>query len=89
MLKKNLKRIFLGHFEPSEEAGSPLLFSKSFFPDFLYEKKIFLDVFWGSFEGEKAIFEKKIYGSDLLRICQAVNHTIQFLILNECLTNIL
>ena len=37
MLKK---KYFLGHLEPSKEAGSPLLFSKSFFPDFLYEKKI-------------------------------------------------
>ena len=30
----------LGHLEPSKEAGSPLLFSKSFFPYFLFENKI-------------------------------------------------
>ena len=51
------KKIFLGHLEPSKEAGSPLLFSKSFFPDFSYEN--FLKVFLGSFGGEKTIYEKE------------------------------
>ena len=62
-LVKNLeKSYFLGHLEPSKEDGSLLLFSKSFFPVFIYEKK-FLNVFWRSFGGEKAIFEeKKIMG---------------------------
>ena len=53
LVKKFEKKIFfLGHLEPSKEAGSPLFFSRSFFPDFLYEKK-FLNVFWGSFGGKK------------------------------------
>ena len=42
-LVKNVeKKIFLGRLEPSKEAGSLLLFSKSFFPIFLYEKEIFM-----------------------------------------------
>ena len=51
---QSIKNYLLGRSEPSKEAGSPLLFLKSFFPDFLYEKKFFFKVFWGSFGDEKA-----------------------------------
>ena len=64
LVKKLGKNYFLGRLEPSKEAGSPLLFSKSFFPDFLYEI-LFWKVFWGSFGGKKAIYEKKIHESGL------------------------
>ena len=46
---KILENFFLGCLEPPKEAGSPLLFSKSFFPDFLY-KKFFQKCFRGHLE---------------------------------------
>ena len=48
--KVEKKKYFLGHLEPSKEAGSPLLFSKSFFSDFSMKKKFsrcVLGVIWG------------------------------------------
>ena len=56
------KYIFLSHLEPSKEAGSPLLFSRSFFPDFYMKKK-----FWRLFGGKKAIYDKKNHESGLLK----------------------
>ena len=53
-------KYFLGRLELSKEAGSALLFSKSFYPDFSCET-IFLKVFLGSFGVEKAIYEKKTF----------------------------
>ena len=56
--KKNWKRYFLGSLEPPKEAGSPLLFLKSFLPDFLYE--FFLKWFGGHL-GVKKRFMKKAF----------------------------
>ena len=52
-----VKKCFLDQLEPTKEAESPLLFSKSFFLDFNM-KIFFLKVYCGSFGDEKAIYEK-------------------------------
>ena len=58
MVKKNLrKKIFLGGLDPSKEAGSLLLFSKSIFLDY-HVKKILFMCFGGHLGVKKRLMKK-------------------------------
>ena len=81
---KKLKKYFLGRLEPSKEAGSLLLFSKSFSRIF-YMKMIFLDVFGGHLGVKKRLLKCAIIKSGFYNHYERRSFTLENqLFLDEC-----